>query len=115
MSWIPAGTEQWPRSAPTQAPKVSPGHRMLSITLRAIFIASVLIAVIHLSLPQSATIWRAYEAPGDFVRLALGLAVAAWVAFQLFTLPKDPHAHRTWLYLGLAAVPFVLICIIGLW
>jgi hypothetical protein len=30
-------------------------------------------------------------------------------------LPKDPEAHRTWVYLGLVAVPFALICLIAVW
>jgi hypothetical protein len=30
-------------------------------------------------------------------------------------LPKDPEAYRTWVYLGLVAVPFALICLIAVW
>jgi hypothetical protein len=34
---------------------------------------------------------------------------------QLFILPKDAQAYRTWLYLGLAAVPFALILVVAAW
>jgi hypothetical protein len=30
-------------------------------------------------------------------------------------MPSDLHAHRTWLRLGVVAVPFVLICILAIW
>jgi len=38
-----------------------------------------------------------------------------WIAAQLFAVPKDAQAHRTWLYLGLSAVPFALICALAVW
>jgi hypothetical protein len=70
---------------------------------------------VHLSMPQSETIWTIFDTPGDVVRLALGLAMCVWVGIQLFAMPRDPLAFRTWLYIGLAAVPFLVICIIGTW
>jgi hypothetical protein len=30
-------------------------------------------------------------------------------------LPHDAAGYRTWLYLGLFAVPFALICLFALW
>jgi hypothetical protein len=47
--------------------------------------------------------------------LVFGFAICVWLALQLFIVPKDAGAHRTWLYLGLAVVPFVVICIVGIW
>jgi len=88
---------------------------MLALVLRTVFIAALLVVIVHVSMPQSASLWTAYEAPGDLVRLIFGFAICAWLALQLFVLPKDPGAYRTWLYLGLAAVPFVVICIVGIW
>jgi hypothetical protein len=119
MSWMPVGADQWgpPYSAGTKTPKskISPRQRMLGVILRTVFIASLIVVIFHVSMPQSASVWTAYSAPGDFLRLGLGTAVGIWIAFQLFVTPKDPDAYRTWLYLGLAAVPFALICIIGIW
>ena len=67
------------------------------------------------SWPQNETIWSAYETPGDLVRMALGLVVCLWLLRHLFMLPKDPEGYRTWLYLGLAAVPFALILAFAVW
>jgi hypothetical protein len=47
------------------------------------------------------------------IRLALGLLVRVWILFQMFTPPKDPKGDPTWLYLGLIAVPFGIICAIA--
>jgi hypothetical protein len=89
--------------------------RLAGVMLRSVFIVLLLIALVHLSMPQSETIWTIFDTPGDVVRLALGLAMCVWVGIQLFAMPRDPLAFRTWLYIGLAAVPFLVICIIGTW
>ena len=89
--------------------------RFASLVLRTIFIASLFVLIAHVSMPQSETLWTIFDTPADVVRLLLGLATCAWLAYQLFTMPNDPHAHRTWLRLGIVAVPFVLICIIAVW
>jgi hypothetical protein len=120
MSWMPVGTDQWERrrySGATKAPtaRITSRQRRLGVLLRTIFIACLVVVIFHVSMPQSNTIWTAYEAPGDLIRLVLGLAVGIWIGIQLFIVPKDPGAYRTWLYLGLAAVPFVVICIVGIW
>jgi hypothetical protein len=41
--------------------------------------------------------------------------LGGWIFYHLFVPPKDPEAYRTWLVLGLAAVPFALICVIAVW
>jgi archaellum biogenesis protein FlaJ (TadC family) len=91
------------------------GLRIASTVLRVAFIALLLVVTVRVSMPQNETIWTAYDTPGDLVRMALGLVVCIWIAVQLFAAPKDAHGHRTWIYLGLVAVPFALICIIGTW
>ncbi len=118
MSSIPVGTEQWSlrhnRRTAVQLP-VSKRMWIAGACLRATFIILLLIATVHASLPQSESIWTIYDTPADLVRLALGLAVCVWGAVQLFTIPKDTHAFRTWFYVGLLAVPFLIICIVGTW
>jgi hypothetical protein len=89
--------------------------RLASFILRTIFIVSLIVVIARVSMPQSETLWTILDTPGDVVRLLLGMAACAWVAFQLFTMPNDLHAHRTWLRLGVVAVPFVLICILAIW
>jgi hypothetical protein len=89
--------------------------RLASFILRTIFIVSLIVVIARVSMPQSETLWTIFDTPGDVVRLLLGMAACAWVAFQLFTMPNDLHAHRTWLRLGVVAVPFVLACILAIW
>jgi hypothetical protein len=120
MSSMPVGdAAQWERGYHPRATKpetrISSRQRALALVLRTIFIAALVVVIFHVSMPQSATLWTAYEAPADLLRLVFGFVICAWLALQLFVLPKDPGAYRTWLYLGLAAVPFVVICIVGIW
>ncbi len=83
--------------------------------MRILLISILLVLTIRVSSPQNETIWSAYETPGDLIRVILGLVACLWIVFHLFMLPKDPEAYRTWVYLGLAAVPFALICLIAVW
>jgi hypothetical protein len=120
MSSTPVGgADQWERryhpSARRPETRISPRQRKLALVLRTVFIAALVVVIVHVSMPQSASLWAAYEAPADLLRLLFGFAICAWLALQLFVVPKDPAAYRTWLYLGLAVVPFVVICIIGIW
>jgi hypothetical protein len=119
MSSMPVDTAQWERRDPTGAKRpetrISARQRMLALMLRTAFIGALVVVIVHVSMPQSASLWAAYDAPADLVRLVFGLGICAWLALQLFILPKDPGAYRTWLYLGLAAVPFVVICVVGIW
>jgi len=114
MSWI---SLDFRRKSPQQVVVgfVSRHIQIAGILLRTLFIVSLLIVTVHVSMPQNETIWTAYDTPSDLVRMILGLAVCVWIAIQLFAVPKDAHAFRTWLYLGLAAVPFAVICIVGIW
>jgi hypothetical protein len=89
--------------------------RMASYAMRTVFILAVLAVTLIVSWPQNETIWTVYDTPGDLIRLLLGLAAFAWVAIQIFAMPQDDHAHRVWFFLGLAAVPFALICGVAIW
>jgi hypothetical protein len=84
-------------------------------TLRAVFMACLLLITFRVSMPQNETIWTAYETPGDLIRMGLGLAVCVWLVIQLFMPTKDTQHHRTWLYFGIAAVPLAILCIFAVW
>lgn len=115
MSWMPI---EWGRRDPhaaIPAADLSPGLRVISNILRALFIGCLLLITLRVSMPQNETIWTAYDTSGDLVRMVLGLAVCVWLVVQLVTAPKDAHHHRTWLYLGSVAVPFAAICLIAVW
>jgi hypothetical protein len=58
--------------------------RLVGAMLRTIFILAILLVIVKVSLPQSETIWTAYDTPADLVRMALGLIVGVWIAVQLF-------------------------------
>ena len=88
-----------------------PADRRL-LVLRTVFICALVLITLRVSMPQNETIWTAYDTPLDLVRLVLGFAVCIWLVIQLFKGPKDADGYRTWLYLGLVAVPFALICLI---
>jgi hypothetical protein len=93
-----------------------PAHlRIAGIFLRALFIGAMLVVTVRVSSPQNERIWSVYETPGDLIRLALGVTLCVWILAHLFMPPKDADAYRTWVYLGLAAVPFALICAIAVW
>ena len=120
MSWISLGADSLaprtiPRKAASSDEKSVMRLRVAGIVLRTIFIVSLLIVTIHVSLPQTEAILTVYNSPGDLIRLVLGFVACAWVGTQLFAAPGDVHAHRTWLYLGLAAVPFAAVCIVYIW
>ena len=115
MTWMPiewARRVATPEANPTRIPT---GLRIAGTVVRTVFIACLLAITIRVSMPQNETIWTAYDTPADLVRLALGLVVCIWIAIQLFRVPRDAAAYRTWLYIGLAAIPFALICLFAIW
>src|SRR5271168_507239 len=97
------------------ASNASTALRIAATLLRTIFIVTLLALTVRVSLPQSETIWTAYETPADLLRFCLGLALCVWFIYLLFHGPNDDHGQRTWLYLGLVAVPFALICLLAVW
>jgi hypothetical protein len=97
------------------APKGSDRLRLVGLVLRILLVSILLVLTVRVSSPQNETIWSAYETPGDLIRVILGAVACLWIVVHLFMLPKDPEAHRTWVYLGLVAVPFALICLIAVW
>ena len=109
---VPAGTTS---ETSSPAEKISPALRIASTLLRTVFICIVVLITFVVSMPQNETIWTVYDTPLDLVRLLLGLAVCFWLAVQLFKGPVDVHGYRTWLYLGIIAIPFAMICLVAVW
>ena len=65
--------------------------------------------------PQIERLWSIYETPGDLIRVLMGVGVCSWFIVNLFILPKDPGAYRTWMYLGLAIIPLSVLCAFVIW
>ena len=97
------------------APKPVSSLRVAATLLRTIFICLLIAVTLRVAMPQNETIWTADDTPLDLVRLALGVIASIFLAAQLFNGPKDAHAYRTWLYLGLAAVPIALVLLVVAW
>src|SRR5580698_9868021 len=104
MTWMPI---EWARQVSVREEHDIPNWLLVGgLTLRAVFIACLLLITVRVSMPQNETIWTAYDTPGDLVRMLLGFAVCVWIAIQFFRAPTDARSYRTFLYFGLAAVPF---------
>jgi hypothetical protein len=89
--------------------------RILATTLRALFLAALVVIIARVSSPQSETIWTVYETPEDMIRLGLGLAACVWLVIHMFMFPKDPQSFRTWLYFGLVSVPLAWAIAVAKW
>jgi hypothetical protein len=89
--------------------------RVTAIILRALFIGILIVVTARVASPQIENFQSAYETPGDLIRIALGFSVCVWLAVNIFILPKDPEAYRTWLYLSIAVLPLALICAFVIW
>ena len=85
------------------------------VAVRTIFLIVLTVLTARVASPQIETIRSVSETPGDLIRVALGFAVCVWFVINLFILPKDPGAYRTWLYLGVAILPLSLLCAIVVW
>ena len=97
------------------APGPVSGLSVAATLLRRIFICLLIAITLRVAMPQNETIWTVDDTSLDLVRLSLGVIVSIFLAAQLFYGPKDAHAHRTWLYLGLAAIPIGLVLLVVVW
>jgi hypothetical protein len=96
-------------------PKIPVGIWIGGVAARTIFLVVLTVLTARVASPQIETIRSVFETPGDLIRVALGFAVCVWFVINLFILPKDPGAYRTWLYLGVAILPLSLLCAIVVW
>jgi hypothetical protein len=85
------------------------------VAVRTLFLIVLTILTARVARPQMEHFWSAYETPGDLIRVLLGLGVCAWLIVNLFILPKDASAYRTWMYLGLVVLPLSVLCAFVVW
>jgi hypothetical protein len=85
-------------------PKEVPIHWKIAGTLfRSIFLVAIAIITAWISLPDSLSAAAlAHFSAADFVRAAVGVAICAFMAIELFRRPKDDHGYKAWVYIGLA-------------
>jgi len=97
------------------SPEIAPLLRLAATWLRIIFMLLLGAVTLRVALPERETVFSAYVPWENFVRRALGLAVCMWLAMRLFKGPETIRGYWVWLYVGLFAVPFALICLIAVW
>jgi len=85
------------------------------VAFRTFFIIALVILTARVATPQIEKIWSVFETPDDLIRVALGFALCMWCIANVFILPKDPEAYRTWFYLGLVILPLSLLCAFVIW
>jgi hypothetical protein len=83
--------------------------------VRALFLMVLIVLTARVASPQIERLSSLYETPDDLIRVGLGFAVCAWLVANIFILPKDAGAYRTWLYLGVAILPLSVLCAFVVW
>jgi hypothetical protein len=91
------------------------GIKLAGIVFRSLFIILIALLTVRVASPQMETLRTLLDTPDDLVRVALGLAVCIWCLVNLFILPKDVEAYRTWIYLGVAVLPLSVLCAVVVW
>jgi hypothetical protein len=85
------------------------------IAVRTMFLIVLTVLTARVASPQIERLSSVYETPGDLVRVLMGVGVCAWFVVNLFILPRDAGAYRTWMYLGLALLPLSVLCAFVVW
>ena len=85
------------------------------VAVRTIFLIVLIVLTARVASPQMERLNSLYETPGDLIRVLMGVAVCAWFIVNVFKLPKDGGAYRTWMYMGLALLPLAALCAYVVW
>lgn len=85
------------------------------VAARTLFLIVLTVLTARVASPQIEHLTSVYETPGDLIRVLMGIGVCSWFIVNLFILPKDAGAYRTWMYLGLAVLPLSVLCAFVVW
>jgi len=85
------------------------------VAVRTIFLLVLTVLTARVASPQIERLSTIYETPGDLIRVAMGVGVCGWFIVNLFILPKDAGAYRTWMYMGLVLLPLAALCAYVVW
>lgn len=96
-------------------PKPPVGVWLGGVAVRTLFLIVLTVLTARVASPQIESLSSLYETPGDLIRVVLGFSVCVWFIVNLFILPKDAGAYRTWLYLGVAVLPLSVLCAFVVW
>jgi hypothetical protein len=85
------------------------------VLVRTLFLIVLTAITARVASPQMEHFSSLHETPGDLIRVLLGFGVCGWFIVNLFILPKDPGAYRTWMYLGVTVLPLAVLCAVVVW
>jgi len=85
------------------------------VLVRTLFLIVLTAITARVASPQMEHFSSLRETPGDLIRVLLGLGVCGWFVVNLFILPKDAGAYRTWMYLGVTVLPLAVLCAVVVW
>lgn len=85
------------------------------VAVRSLFLMVLTILTARVARPQIEHLTSVYETPGDLVRVLMGFGICTWFIANLFILPKDAGAYRTWMYLGVAVLPLSVLFAFAVW
>jgi hypothetical protein len=105
-----------PRNTKTKIdPKPSNQVWFGGVLVRTLFLIVLTAITARVASPQMEHFSSLQETPGDLVRVLLGFGVCGWFIVNLFILPRDPGAYRTWMYLGVTVLPLAVLCAVVVW
>ena len=85
------------------------------VAVRTLFLIILIVLTARVASPQMERLTTIYETPGDLIRVLMGVGVCAWFVVNLFILPRDAGAYRTWMYLGIVIIPLSTLCAVVVW
>jgi hypothetical protein len=85
------------------------------VAVRTMFLILLTVLTARVASPQIERLSSIYETPGDLIRVLMGVGVCSLLIVNLFILPKDAGAYRTWIYMGLALLPLLVLCAFVVW
>jgi hypothetical protein len=85
------------------------------VAVRTIFLLVLVVLTARVASPQMERLTSLNETPGDLIRVLIGVAVCAWFIVNVFRLPKDGGAYRTWMYMGVGLLPLAALCAYVVW
>jgi hypothetical protein len=96
-------------------PKPSNQVWFSGVLVRTLFLIVLTVITARVASPQMEHFSSLTETPGDLIRVMLGFGVCGWFIVNLFILPKDAGAYRTWMYLGVTVLPLAVLCAVVVW
>jgi hypothetical protein len=104
-----------PGKTTSPASRLPPYVWLGGVVGRSLFLVILILLTARVASPQIEHLTAIYETPGDLIRVLLGVGVCSWFIVNLFILPKDAGAYRTWMYIGLAVIPLAVLCAYAVW